>query len=331
VVSTRIPQPWTISTSSDKYISWKVNTKAGHTGGGSIRAVYSKAPADGKSQTASIKIPMITPAKDDLLFFAMRSSSVGSSTCGADDFEVLVDGKVVYKRCNAQAKWGVQEVALSTWDGKTVDIEFRIVTGKDGKSSGTFELDDIAILGKCTYACFYETFDTTGIKGWAAASNDVKNLKWALGTDKYKSKPNSAYITHDDKAATGKQAALVGKISAGSMFMVPLTGATYEYSGNVFMKVALCSATPEGEDVSPVALSLQTQEQMVVINPNEDPGEVAWTLNAHCDSTTGWQVLKGDVPAEANGQQVTPAFEVRKEAKEPLIKAYFDDLKIICK
>jgi len=328
----RIPAIWKAAASAPGYLAWKVDTKIGHTDKASLKATWAKTPPGGKQQTATLTIPEVTPSNGDSLYFALRMASVGSSVCGEDDLNVLINGKVAYKRCSIQKDWVVQSIDLSPHATKKINIVFEAKSGKASAAKGTIELDDIAISGKCTYLCMYDDFDTQGLKKWNTSSTDIANIKWVLSNKQFHTKPNSAYAEHGKLAKDTKGASLLGKASAGMQVIIPIAGAEYEYHANVSIAKDLCGQNPQDAQAA-VNVSLQVPEEPIIITPEEpDPGDVTWGLgDGFCDNSQGWKTYAKAVPGEARGRKVLPAVEIGKVKGNDSTKAYFDTFKLVCK
>ena len=317
-----LPQPWQFSSTNATYVQWLVNTAAGHTGKAELQAAYSGAPGGGTAQTAKFVIPSVRPTSGDMLRFALRAASVGDAGCGNDDLTVRIAGTQVFQLCAAQAAWTLKSIDLTPYAGQTVDIEFAVNTGGTAAAHGTFELDDIAVQGNCSYACFQESFDTAaGIGGWTATTTDTK-LKWSLTANDSSSPPNAVYLAHDNTPKDNAVAFLTAK--ASSRFTLSVLGATFKYAANVFLKNAACPT----DDI--MALRLVTQPTQASTLPGlATDGNV--TLKQHCQSSVGWQSFEGNVDAAAWGKDVTPSLTFGKLPTNTASTAYVDDITLICK
>ena len=323
----RIPGVWQVEASNSDYLSWKVDPKVGHSGVSSLRAAWQKAPPGGQAQTAKLTIPGVTPGIGDALNLALRTTELGTGSCGDDQVTVTIDGQLLLKQCTSASGWTVHSYGLSQWATKTVDIVIEARSGTGVNSKGLVEIDDIAIRGSCKYLCMHEEFDSNDLNSWSAASTEQVALKWGLATDLYKTKPNAAYANHGAAAKDGGSAVLLGKVADGLQFQVPVAGAEFSFDANVALAANMCSVDPKVPDPRVVGLSLQVPESPILGNAT---GE-AWMLGGFCAHSSGWKAVGGVVPVGANGHRVLPALTIRKVQNNAATKAYFDSVKMICK
>ena len=317
-----LPQPWQFTSTNKSYVQWAVNPTDGHTGKAEIQATYAGAPGGGTAQSAQFTIPSVRATAGDKLRFAVRAPSVGDAACGNDDLTVRIAGTQVYQLCKAQATWALISIDLTPYVGQTVDIEFSATTGGTSAAQGNFELDDIAVQGNCTYACFQDGFDTAaGMGGWTATTTDTK-LKWGLASNDSSSPPNAVFLSHDATPKDNAVAFLTAKPTG--RFTLPVLGATFKYSANVFLKNAACPAD------TIMALRLITQAtQGTTLPALATDGNV--TLKSHCMSSVGWQSFEGTVDAAASGLDVTPSLSFGKLPANTASTAYVDDITLMCK
>ena len=91
--------------------------------------------------------------------------SVSTQACAQDNLQVLVNGVVVWQRCDnpapANTKGGFEKISvdLAAWAGAPVELAFRVVAGTDAGAGGTVVVDAIKLTGQCGPACLGEHFE----------------------------------------------------------------------------------------------------------------------------------------------------------------------------
>ena len=325
-----IPETWTVKSTNATYAAWTWNDKVGHTGTASVRVLYAGATA--KAETTTMTVPRVRPVGKDKLWFAIRAPTAADPNCGSDDLIVKIQTydaagkplalKEVYKRCNALPTWQTEAVDLAPYASQTVDIQFIVVTGANSATKGEFELDDIAIAGNCTYACFYENFDTTGVAKWTKVTNDPTKFKpWVASNLASVSPDFSAYAFHDNTAGEMK----VSKMTSKLQFTTPIMGATYSYSANLFVQTSKC---PD------VLFAFRAIIQQASTNSSldlKDDLDKNKTLERACEKTDGWQLVTGDIPSDIYQVPIHIALYAIKGKSNPLAKFYVDDIVVMCK
>ncbi len=342
----RMPQPWRLQASASSWLSWKLDDKAGHTGKASLRASWTgKAPA-GKAQTARLQLPMITPAPGDILRLALRAQGLDDPSCAADRLAVLVNGSTVLQRCNDLPGWKVFAIPLTPWAGKTVTVEVLAdVTASKG-GTGALAIDDVAISGACSWACFHETFDADGLVAWKPVDGAAKGVAWQLGKTLAASKPHAARGLVSAAAKVKTSGHLIARVNKGGRLPIPVMGATYTYAANVAMQVGpegkanVCAGPGKLAPEWPLVLALQHTDQPTPAGAHPGAGEqLSYLLNGHCTATSGWQKFSGaidfktgdDLPGGPRGLSLVPAFDLRVTQAPSKIEAWIDDLLITCK
>ncbi len=337
LVAATIPQPWRFESTASTYVNWVAAAASGHSGVGYLKASYSGAPSSGKQETAKFTIPKVSAQTGDKLWFAMRAPTVGDAGCGNDDLVVKVAGKEVYRRCNLQATWITVAVDLPA--NATSDIEISVVTGFASSTKGLFEIDDIAVAGKCQYACFSSDFDT-GTLGqyWTTTAGQPSVWKpWALSTDQAKSPKYSAFNGYPNPGTPSNMTQNL--ISTKTPTFIPVAGMTFSYNLNLFIQSANCP-DPQNQQgqagyigMSVRCLMGKTQQQPTTNSPPPKGNtDTNLGLAQHCKSTVGWEPFVGEVTdAKYFGKDCMLAIGTNADNNNKTLKAYIDDILLMCK
>ncbi len=325
LVFASIPQPFKLESTAAAYLTFAATASQGHSGIGFLKAEYTGAPSSGKQETAKLTIPKVNGAQGDKFWFALRAPTVADAGCGNDDFVVKIAGKEVYRRCNALANW--QTISVDLPAGQTVDVELSVVTGFGATTKGVWELDDIGVAGKCTYACFSADFDNgqSLSSQWTTAAKEPAVWKpWALNTTVFKSGKTSVFNTYGGTKLP-KDKTENTMITKANLY-IPVIGAAWSYNLNLFVE------TPDCPNAMVQKMRLIIS-QSIVLDPKAALGDADGnvTLDSHCQSTTGWQAFGGDLEPKTWGKMSRIFFGVHKEAKNKSLNAYVDDVLLMCK
>ncbi len=322
LVAAAIPQPFRMTSTDSGYAGFAAAASNGHTGLGFLTVTYAGKPTSGKSETAKLTIPKVQAGTADKLWFALRAPKVADETCGADDFVVKVGGKEVFKRCNALANWQTFSIDLPA--GATSDVEFSVVTGAASTTAGTFEIDDIGVAGSCMYACWYDNFDQGGFAtNWATqASNGWK--PWVLSTALAKTPTGSLFGGYTSTAIP--KALSFNNIGSKIAAQGSVLGGVWSYYLNLSVDTANC---PAGV-VEAFRYSVVGKEpaSVAALSANLDGN---FTLDAACQSTTGWAQRIGELPPASFGLDGKPVFIATAYDKSKTLSIYADEVLLMCR
>ncbi|MCO4759914.1 MAG: hypothetical protein KC502_00290 [Myxococcales bacterium] len=328
-----VPQPWRLKADAVNFLSWKVNDKDGHSGSASLRAAWSGGSPDGKSYGASITVPGITVLTDTKLYFALRAKTLGEAGCGGDTLTVTVNGSKLYQACDKSANWKAVAVDLKSFAGKTVDVVITAAAGKTKSAAGVFEIDDVAVTGKCTYLCYHETFNGSlgSLKSGALPANSTT---WAYVTDNVVSKPGAARVVHTKSTNVGVTSMLDTAADYPATMTVPVMGASMEMQVNLFIK-----GKPEGclepfskgydPTKAPAFIGVLTSQVVDATLPKQ--WQTAVPLSSRCQSSSGYSKHTMPFSDTLNGTEITPMIVGNRVKGVDELKFYVDDIKMLCK
>ena len=323
-------QPTAIAATSAAYLSWAPSAQGAHSFKTELLAKYTGLPTGGKAQTTTFTVPLLRPVKNDVtgvtdkLYFAIKSTNVGDQTCGADDLTINLGNKVIYKRCDNTNGWKVESVDLADYASQTLDLTVVVNSGAGAGSSGTFEIDDIAIAGSCTYGCFVEHFNDSTV--WETSSTDNKSLApWKIlaSNPPGPTSPANAMYAGFDKALTpALKSNAMTTASYKKGFAVSVLGGTWAATVNVSTSPTQC------------ALALR----MCLVAPTTDLTKVFgdldgnYTVGSVCNSTNGWTngLITGDLKQPVWGMMANPCMVIGHPDMLPAAKAYVDDWVVMC-
>jgi hypothetical protein len=328
-----LPQPARIVSTVPTYANWTPVSTGAHTLKSEMLVKYSGAPAGGAPVTTTLTIPAVRPVPGDVLWFAVKTTGFGDTNCGADDLVVTLGGKSIYTRCDNTGTWKTESVDLAAFASQTVDLVFTVTTGSTPTSKGTVELDDVAIAGKCTYACYKDPFDSLSSTYWTLTSTAPSVIKlWsAVSTTPAPpiSPPKAAFASYDAVATpTLAEGAMTSAHSKGQA-LISVLGGTYSYSGNIFIATSQCDT---GGNVALLRLLVNyTPATKYTGLLNDADGNV--TLAGHCKSTTGWSEgpFTGELGPSVWGRPTRPSLVLGHPKSNAKATAYFDDLTIMCR
>ena len=314
-----VPQPWRLTASSPSLMRWKHAVGAAHSGRAGLQLVDSGAAAVTSPQSATVTIPAVEPSSSSVLRFALRVPKLSDSSCASDVLTVRVDGKKALTWCKSTNGWTDQEVDLSPWAGKVVDIALEVTRSADPSAGSLWEIDDVAITGKCKYACFLDHFDQGGSEKWLVEKKFKKmTMTWSVAKGGGADKSNAAFFSHD---ATEKGDSTAGFLAnpGNAAFRVPVTGVMYHFSAKVEIAQPKCPTNNVFE---------------FVYFPWPFKAKINWDdaslLHGFCQSTKGWEKYTSDMPPPVYGRWVGPAMLAHKGLKNPSMKVWIDDIVFIC-
>lgn len=335
VTEAHLPQTVRVTTSNEAYAAWVAVDGSAHSLKSDMTASYTGTPPNGEAVVATLTVPGLRPVLGDKLWFAVKTTKIGDTGCTGDDLVVTLGGKQIYKRCDNTGSWKTESFDLAAYENQTVDLVFTVTSGTGSASAGTFEIDDIAIAGKCTYACFRENFDT--LSGWALSSNDATNFKtWAAVTANPlppTSPPKVAFASYDTALTPAiKDTAMISAKSSRAVVM-PVLGATYGYNANVFAATANCATGPLVYLRMLVNQTPATQPSGLVKNLAGVDADGNFTFASQCKSTSGWTdgPFLGEIDAKLWGRTVQPSLVAVRAVGNAQLKASIDDLTVMCR
>jgi hypothetical protein len=324
-IAETVPQPWVISSTNAGYTTWLAAAGTGHSGQGYLEAKYVGKPSTNKAETAKLVIPKIQVTTGDKLWLSLRAPDVGDSACGADDFVVLVAGKEVYRRCNALANW--QTISVDLPAGQTVEVELQAVSGNTTSTKGTWQIDDLAVSGKCLYGCFYSGFDVGSLGAqWSTLANEPQVWPaWKLATDSFKT-PNASLFNQYAAPASPKVNS-VNLATTKKRMAIPVMGAVWSYWANVFAtKPGIC---PDQKFFGLFAITDPAALNNFDPTKGLQPGVNA--LGGHCANTSGWESFIGEVPDSLFGKTANLTIVSVRLKDNPGLKIYVDEVLLMCK
>ncbi len=308
-----IPPLWQFQTTAKDYLAWKRVETGGHTGTGTMQAVWKGAPPDGKAAEATLVIPGLAPEPGAKLAFAVRTSGLGAYTCGDDDLEVRLGGQVVHARCDDHPEWQRLELDVSAWAGQIVDLELRVRSGPGSGAAGKVEVDDVALLGPCSFRCLHETF-STGKNGWISAPASGP-ASWQPTTTEFTSAPGAMAV---DLAAgaTHSQLSQAQNLS----FDLPIGGAKWRYSVKLLASESTCP--------TPLWTAIATAQAIGL--PVAGGAVDTYPLGSLCAPTNGWQELNGEFPAALRGRTFLLRYNVMRVGTVAPA-AFLDEIEVMCR
>ena len=334
-----MPQSWKASTTDATYVTWGAAATAGHTGTSELVATWNGKPTSGTAQVAKMTIPQISVVTGNMLYFAVKTN-FGDTTCGADDVSVRVNtatGTVVelYKQCANTSGWSVQSYDLTAFVNSTVDIDIVVTTGSGTGAKGTVEIDDIAVSGTCTYLCLADDFESGGMAKWTVATTDsvAKFKAWAVSTVYAVSGTSSAFAQYDTNATDTKLTYMTGSAAKGTVFQLPVLGATMiaQVNSTVANAPANCATVASSAvfwfRVSPLAAGLAPLTTLAAL-----AGDLTEPVADHaCENSGGWLKLTWIAsPTKASYDLNAPSMYLVKQAGSTSAKIYVDDVQVIC-
>ncbi|MBI5610632.1 MAG: hypothetical protein HY902_17280, partial [Deltaproteobacteria bacterium] len=306
---------WPLENTAPGYLGWKRATAGGHTGVAALQAQWSGPPPGAAAATTSLTWPAVSPTPGAHLSFWVRAVGLGDATCGGDDLEVLVGGKLVFSRCDDLPAWTQVKIELAPWLGQSVAVELRVRSGANAGAAGQVQIDDLAIAGDCTYRCLFEDFadgkgewqtsQSKGAPGWLASS-DAESPPLGMAVDLTVTAANGA-------KATLSQPAL-------SAFVVPARGGLWRARVKLDTPAAACP--------TPLLLARgQVVGKKAKNSPGTGPG---YDMGSLCQPLADWTEFSGDLPMGLPGRDAWIQFIAQKPDGSEL-KARLDDVEILCK
>ncbi len=332
-----MPQAWKASTTDATYVNWAPVATAGHTGTSELVANWTGKPASG-AQVAKLTIPQVSVVAGNVLYLAVKTSFYDQG-CTTDDLSVRVNtstGTVVelLKVCDNTQGWAVKSFDLTPFVNSTVDIDIVATTGSSANAKGTVEIDDIAIGGACKYLCLSDDFETGGLSKWTVGTTDsvAKFKAFAASTTYATSGTTSAFAQFDTNATDSKMAYFAGAAAKGTIFQLPVLGATMSAQVNLF------AANPPATCATSLASAIfwfRVTGQAAGVSPPLTlaalVADVLQPLNLGvCDTTTGFSKQSWTVSPTAIYDLVAPTFYLVKQPGATAGKFYIDDVQVIC-
>jgi hypothetical protein len=320
--SSPVPLAWQFTSSNADYASWQRTQTGGHTGIGAYSVDYKGAPANGQAVTVRFTMPQVLAAVGSQLRFATRAVQVDDPSCQADVLTVKVGGEVVHQLCKQQSGWQLHAVDLTPYAGQDVAVTFEVVTGAKASTRGLFQIDDIAVTGECSYACFRATFEEPGGIGlwWHGESSAAP--PFALKSDAI----SGAYSVGVDFPADAPEGSIATLMPQDKWrWVMPVMGATLSLHAKLELAGKPCPFQPLRLRMVYGYRGIQPT------NPKEALESPFMTdVMDECQDTQGWQTWTTDFGDPARGRKFQPMFVFRKPAGSAKASLRVDDLLIRC-
>lgn len=228
-------------------LGWTVGKNSAGNGRAVISWSGAKSGGDGGSMAGYLVLRKLyadngTPATLDFKYRAI----LGYSKCGSDDFEVVVNGQVLWRACEStpngvSGPWQHAKVDLGLMAGGGFDIEFRAIASSSPQGQGVIEIDKVRVAGACDTACLAAHLDPTGDArdvpsspiphGFKLTSSDPSYVTWA---------PTASGGQLGPGAMTVKYAGTPpGKVAATATWRIaqlrPLAGSVLQFSARALL------------------------------------------------------------------------------------------------
>ena len=330
----RLPQPWTRKASSAGYLAWNVTDKAARNGKASLVASYTGAPSSGKSETATLTIPGVNVTTGTKLSFALQAVDIGEAGCtNGDRIVVKVGADEVFQVCDTAADWKVHVVDLAPYVNKTVAITFQVESAKTAKAKGSFLLDDIMLMGACSYLCYEENFDSMGnqltwMYGSSFKDGQVVPSPFTVKLDTtQKVSGTSSLLIQSPASPKVNDTAFIAPVLTDDTPWIYLgvAGATFVAQVNAFIDPELCLAgASDGAVQYSFALAGAANAAATQTTAFTAAGQI-------CKSTSGWAKTALPMPFEDGANWLQPQLRARVTNTLKSAKVYIDDFQLICK
>lgn len=302
-----IPQAWDLSSTDPGYLSFLGTTTDCHQGGGCLTAAWSAAPSGQSVASATLEIPQFKPLPTGkaTLRFALKSTGFSTPACDANSMSVSLGGQVLFERCDPVPNWEVFSVDLP--NSSATDLVMRVLHAASPGTAGAWTLDDLAVIGDCTWACFVDTFQGGTAGNWAVQATNGW-APWKESSTKYSSSPTSLFSGYSPSNAPKPNTS--NKAVSKAAVHVPVTGAAWSASVWSDFNGAQCPA----QVVAAISAT-----------------GAAMPLVALCGPTAGWLSAKGEVPIELRGRSTNLALMTTRWTGNTNLETYVDDLTVTCR